>query len=112
MHRRRLYSAIGLAAALFVGGLLAVQPSAAQLTGQQPAIMDEMGIDEHLGEPIPLDATFQDETGRSVPLSTYFDGERPVLLTLVYHDCPMLCNIILDKLTTSLKAMEDRKSVV
>ena len=58
-------------------------------------ILQEVGIDQHIGQQLPLDLTFRDEAGRSVPLRNYF-GRRPVLLTLVYYQCPMLCSQVLN----------------
>ncbi|ACY47134.1 SCO family protein [Rhodothermus marinus] len=80
-------------------------PAQAQRSGQQLAVFEGVGIEEQLGERIPLDLTFRDEAGQPVTLRTFFDGRRPVLLTLVYHDCPMLCNLVLDGLAKSLRQM-------
>ncbi len=84
---------------------LVVAPAHAQRTGQQLAVFEGVGIEEKLGERIPLDLTFRDEVGQAVALRTFFDGRRPVLLTLVYHDCPMLCNLVLDGLVKTLRQM-------
>jgi protein SCO1/2 len=70
--------------------------SAGQLTG--------VGFDQRLGESIPLDAPFLDEAGRRVVLADYF-GKRPVVLALVYNECPMLCSLVLSGLTGSLRAV-------
>jgi protein SCO1/2 len=69
----------------------------ASALGQQgrPAILDKIGIDQKLNQQIPLDLTFLDEEGRTVPLAEYF-GKRPVVLSLVYYQCPMLCNMVLN----------------
>ncbi len=80
-------------------------PVQAQRSGQQLAVFEGVGIEEKLGERIPLDLTFRDEAGQPVTLRTFFDGRRPVLLTLVYHDCPMLCNLVLDGLAKTLRQM-------
>ncbi|MGO9209124.1 MAG: SCO family protein [Terriglobales bacterium] len=58
-------------------------------------ILQEVGIDQRIGQQLPLDLVFHDEAGRSVPLRSYF-GQRPVLLTLVYYQCPMLCSQVLN----------------
>lgn len=58
-------------------------------------------IDQHLNRLIPLDLKFKDEAGRDVKLGDYF-GKKPVVLTLVYFRCPMLCNMVLDGMTTSM----------
>ena len=62
----------------------------------------EVGVDQKLDHQIPLDLAFTDEAGKKVKLGDYF-GERPVVLTLVYFECPMLCSQILNGLVTCLK---------
>ena len=54
---------------------------------------------------MPLNLTFRDEAGRTVPLSIFFHGKKPVILALVYYRCPMLCTQILNGLESSLKAV-------
>jgi protein SCO1/2 len=71
-----------------------------------PEELRNVGIDEHLDARLPLDAAFVDENGREVVLGDYFGGDRPVVLALVYYRCPMLCNLILDGLTGSMKDLE------
>src|SRR5689334_7812507 len=73
------------------------QPPANQL----PQLLTEIGLDQKLGDRLPLDDTFTDETGRAVRLGDYF-GRRPVVLTLVYYECPMLCTQVLNGLTSAL----------
>jgi protein SCO1/2 len=62
-------------------------------------------IEQHLNAQVPLDLIFKDETGREVSLDRYFDG-RPVLLALVYYDCPQLCPLVLDGLARSLRPLD------
>jgi protein SCO1/2 len=69
-----------------------------------PDILQEVGFDQNLGGRIPLDLPFKDETGRDVRLGDYF-GERPVVLSLVYYRCPMLCTISLNGLARALKVL-------
>ena len=89
--------------------LAAVALWAAAGTGAaQPAdgLDDELagvGITERLGEQMPEDVVLRDETGREVRLGDYFDGERPVVVTFVYHSCPMLCSLILDGATRAMR---------
>jgi len=68
--------------------------------GQQsnavPAALQNIGIDQRLNEQLPLDAVFRDETGREVKLGDYFKSGKPVVLSLVYYDCPMLCTQVLN----------------
>lgn len=75
----------------------------------QPAVpqdTDGIGIFENLNGQIPLDLTFTDDHGQEVALRDYFDGDRPVLLTLVYYTCPGICNALLNGLTYTLADME------
>lgn len=73
-------------------------------TGEVPAPLRGIGIDQRLGEQIPLDATFRDEAGRVVRLGDYF-GAKPVLLSLAYFECPMLCTQVLNGLVSSLRPL-------
>ena len=74
-------------------------------SGQQIEEYEGVEIDPQYGEHIPTDLVFQDEDGNDVELSSYFDGERPVVLHLVYHDCPMLCGVMTDGMTETLQEM-------
>jgi protein SCO1/2 len=56
-----------------------------------PADLSNVGIDQRLNQPVPLDLEFKDETGKTVKLGDYFQSGRPVILNLVYYTCPMLC---------------------
>ncbi len=89
-----------------VVSLLAGRPAAAQVVEQAQQAYEGVGIDQRLGEVVPADLVFRNETGEAVELGAYFDGTRPVLLTLVYHTCPMLCNTLLDGLIGTLKPMD------
>jgi protein SCO1/2 len=78
----------------------------AQLADQAPAILEEVGVTEHLDAKLPLDVEFLDEDGNRVVLGDFFDGERPVILTLNYYRCPMLCGLMLNGVVDGLEAME------
>ena len=67
-----------------------------------PGALQGVGIDQRLNQSVPLNLVFKDETGHRAPLSTYFH-DRPVLLALVYFQCPMLCTRILNGVVDSLK---------
>jgi protein SCO1/2 len=72
-------------------------------SGLPPALRD-VKIEQRLSEQVPLDLQFKDESGRTVQLREYFNGTRPVILSLVFYKCPMLCNQILTGLLGSLRA--------
>lgn len=73
-------------------------------TNQKLAIFDKVGIDQKLNQQVPLDLLFTDEHGQKVKLGQYF-GKKPVLLTLVYFQCPMLCSQVLSGLTGTLNGI-------
>jgi protein SCO1/2 len=81
---------------------LAVDPG--QSAGASPTIFKQVRFDQRLGEQIPLDLYFQDEHGHEVRLRQFF-GERPVILTLAYYHCPMLCTELLNGLVRTLRQM-------
>ena len=91
------------------GQLAPAQPSLtmqdSNLRPALPGALEGVGIDQRLDHQVPLDLVFKDETGRQVPLSTYFHPGKPVLLALVYYRCPMLCTQILNGVAGSLKAI-------
>ena len=68
-----------------------------------PTLLHGVNIEQHLNQQLPLDATFVDETGKTVKLGQYFDGKHPVLLALVYYRCPILCSEELKGLTGALE---------
>ncbi len=63
-----------------------------------------ISIEQHLGAQVPLDMTFRDEEGREVQLGTLM-GDKPAVLALVYYECPMLCNEVLNGVEIAVKAM-------
>lgn len=71
---------------------------------QRPAILREIGFDQKLGATLPLETTLVDEAGRDVRLGDYFRG-RPVVLSLNYFDCPMLCTVSLNGLAGALASL-------
>jgi protein SCO1/2 len=73
-------------------------------TGLPPALQD-VGIDQRLNAQVPADLQFQDETGKTVRIGDYF-GRKPVILSLVYYNCPMLCTMVLNGLLHSLREMK------
>jgi len=81
-------------------------PAMAQIAKGVPDDLDQVGIVQHLDEPLPLDLRFTDDEGQDVRLGDYFSEGRPVILTLVYYDCPMLCNIALDGLVQTLREVD------
>ena len=78
-------------------------------TGQNsktlPPILKNVGVDQNLNHQIPLDLVFKDETGKTVHLGDYFT-DKPVILSLIYFDCPQLCPMVENGLLASLKELK------
>jgi protein SCO1/2 len=69
-----------------------------------PAALKDIGIDQKLNGQLPLDLVFRNENGEQVKLGDYF-GKKPVVISLVYYECPMLCNQVLNGMISSFKVM-------
>jgi protein SCO1/2 len=112
---QRVVNIFVLAAAL-IG---AASPAAAQMSGAPaagykrapglpasavPAPLREIGFDQNLDALVPLDTTFRDEAGQTVRLGDYF-GKRPVVMVFAYYDCPMLCTLVINGLSSALNVL-------
>ena len=98
--RRITLPAIFVLLAVFLNSLSAF----AQLNREEPDALQNLGIDEHLGDFIPLDAKFATSTGDSVSIGDLLEEGKPVLLNPLYYECPMLCGLVLDG---TLNVIED-----
>ena len=94
-------SAVLLAAAAPVRAQGLAPDDAGDPAKAKPGLLKKIGIDQRLHQQVPLDLMFTDETGREVPLGEFF-GKRPVILALVYYECPMLCTQVLNGLVSAL----------
>ena len=96
-HKRILLAALVGLFVCPVAGAQVVRDSVAEL----------MGIDiiEHLGDSLPLNLSFVDDNGIKVTLSDYFKGDKPVILTLGYYECPMLCNLVFNGVSEGIKEL-------
>jgi protein SCO1/2 len=70
----------------------------------RPAGLRDVGLEQRLNERVPLELGFRDEQNRSVRLGDYF-GRTPVILTLNYFDCPMLCPLVLNDVLRAVRAV-------
>jgi protein SCO1/2 len=71
----------------------------------RPPGLLNVGIEQHLDEQIPADLNFRDETGKPVRLGDYF-GKKPMILNLVYYNCPMLCGEVLSGLESAMRVLK------
>ena len=117
MRRSRRGAAINAAAVLALSSALLALPLAAQVSGygdkqmgsasdKPPAILNGVGIAQHLNGQLPLNLVFTDDAGRQVQLASYF-GKKPAILALVYYQCPMLCSEELNGLTSALRMVDE-----
>jgi protein SCO1/2 len=88
-----------VAAALLLGSWAGL---AAAREEPLPKPLEKVGVSEHLNGKVPLDLPFVDSEGKPVTLGQFFDGRRPVLLTMNYSNCPMLCSLQLNGLFEGL----------
>jgi protein SCO1 len=94
----------GTLASALPGGANA--PTALREESGTPPALRGVDVAEHLGAAVPADAEFFDEAGRAVTLGQLLPGDKPVLLTLVYYRCPMLCNLVLNGLVRSMRDVD------
>jgi protein SCO1/2 len=103
-----------IARPLFVGaGVLAATvalaaegraPIAGPVEDRRPQPLRDIGYEQKLGAHLPLDLPLRDESGQTVTLGRYFHG-RPVVLSVVYYECPMLCTLSLNGLVSALNVL-------
>jgi protein SCO1/2 len=87
---------------LALAAVTAIPASAQQIS--TPAILNKVGITQNLNAQIPPDLVFRDETGKSVRLGDFF-GKKPIILSLVYFDCPALCTEVLNGELRTMRAI-------
>ncbi len=85
--------------------LIAFSVPAFTQVNDEPDEMKGIGVDEHLDSRIPLDVGFTTAEGKTVRIGDFLQGNKPVILNLAYFSCPMLCGLIWDGLSESLKSI-------
>jgi len=99
-HRCKIHWLTGaLLWTMLAGGMVTAH---GQNNGATAPLLRDVGIDQRLNDQVSLDLRFRDETGKMIELRQYFD-KKPVILALVYYECPMLCTEELNGLLSSLK---------
>jgi protein SCO1 len=95
-----------LALVLMTVGLPASAQMADPSSDRLPTQLGDVGIEQKLGEQVPLQLPFRDETGKIVALGEYFQSGRPVILSLVYFNCQMLCSQVLAEMAHTLRRLK------
>jgi len=97
---------VGMFCSFILLSLMTMAPAAqAGESNTLPPLLQDVGIDQRLNEQVPLDLQFRDEDGRAVRLGDYF-GKKPVVLSLIYYACPMLCTTAENGLLQVLKELK------
>ena len=94
-----------LAIFLVISVILFTDDASAQLNRGGPAVLKEIGVDEKLGDTIPLDLVFINSDSVEVTLGELFESDKPVLLNPLYYDCPVLCSVVLDGVFGAVKQL-------
>lgn len=84
----------------------AYEPSFNKASDVKPHELEGVGITPKIGEYVDLSTEFTDESGESVTLGRYFNGSKPVIFSVVYYNCPSLCNFHLNGLTDTMKKLK------
>ncbi|HVX65976.1 MAG TPA: SCO family protein [Bryobacteraceae bacterium] len=71
---------------------------------ERPDLLKKIEFDQKLNAQVPLGLLFRDESGRTLPLAAYF-GKKPVVLSLAYYECPMLCTLALNGQLRAYRAL-------
>jgi protein SCO1 len=90
---------------LMIAVMLVPFAASAQKILDEPQQLKGIDVEEHLGESIPKSLVFADETGKSVTIGSYLNQGKPILLTMAYYRCPMLCGLVLNGVCNSVKSI-------
>ncbi|HET6568678.1 MAG TPA: SCO family protein [Rhodothermales bacterium] len=105
MKTTRTYIQLAVCTLLFAC-LAHARVTLGQPSGQTPDVFKGVAMDEQLGSTVPGDVFFVDENGKRVELGQFLDGKKPVLINFVYHNCPMLCNLVMGGMADAFKKMD------
>ncbi|MEK6555484.1 MAG: SCO family protein [Bdellovibrionota bacterium] len=102
MHLRELAFALILSLGALHTAVAYTPPTQAEKAGTDshatPEELADVGVTEHLSQKLSNSLEFTDDAGKKVTLGQYFNGQKPVLFTMVYYNCPSLCNYHLNGL--------------
>lgn len=87
---------------------ISARPAQAQLNDRVPKQVEEVTVEQKLGKSLPTDIPLLDSQGQPTQSGYFFDGKVPVLLTLNYSNCPVLCNVQLNALVETLNQLDLR----
>lgn len=91
---------------LFFLALILAPRASAQIAANAPQILSGVGLDEKLGEQLPLDLSFLSHDGQPVTLGDIAKEGKPILLNPLYYECPILCNLVIDGVANSMEMLD------
>lgn len=100
MRRALAFVALAASAPLYAQGIVPW----VERKKPRPDLLKQVEFEQKLDAQVPLNLVFRDENGRSVPLAVYF-GRKPVVLSLAYYECPMLCTLALNGQLRAYRAL-------
>lgn len=104
----RLVRQLVVSAALVLGAV-AWRAAAQENYYETPAQIRGMDVTEQIGKTLPLELTFVNDEGKAVTLREYFTNtNKPAVVTLVYYDCPLVCDLVLSKQAQVFAKMDYR----
>lgn len=78
----------------------------AQTVRNDIAELKKIDVVERLGNKIPFDLHFVDDSGKAILIGDYFNKDKPVILNLAYYTCPMLCNLVMNGIAQGVKQLD------
>ena len=76
------------------------------LNDELPDVAKDIGVDSKIGTQVEMDLRFHDSENNFVRLGRYFDGKKPIMLSFNYSNCPKLCSVQLENMTTALRDVD------
>jgi protein SCO1/2 len=100
--------ACALAPVLILSSLFFVSAASAQLGMQAPKEEENVDVIEKIGDTLPLSLTFTNADDKQIQLGSYFNNndKRPVLVLMVYFECPVVCDVLMERLATTINELD------
>lgn len=65
-----------------------------------------VGLQDHLGQRLPMNVEFRNSEGNAVQLGDYFKDGKPAIIVLAYYRCPVVCTVVMDKLAQCMQGLD------
>ena len=71
-----------------------------------PQAVQGLDVDEHVGLPLPMELQFTTSEGKLVQIGDYFKSNKPAVIAMVYYKCPVVCDVVMQKMTESFNGLD------